>query len=246
MDKNIQKKIINQFYKARIENHQNEYVHPSYQLEKKLLTAIRLQNEREAKRTLREINRQQRAKLSTNTLRSLKNSIICSCTIFTRAAIEGGLNPEIAYNLSDVLIQEIEKMDDMKKLEEFEYSMVSTFIQTLKEEQLPPKYSPMVKNAITYIHEHILDDLSLGTISAELYVNPSYLSNIFKKETGATLTEYINRKKVEESKYFLLHSEMTISEIAVLFRFCNQSYYTSLFKKYTGITPKKYREIQAV
>src|SRR5690606_33213198 len=131
-------------------------------------------------------------------------------------------------------------------LEEFEYSMVSTFIQTLKEEQLPPKYSPMVKNAITYIHEHILDDLSLGTISAELYVNPSYLSNIFKKETGATLTEYINRKKVEESKYFLLHSEMTISEIAVLFRFCNQSYYTSLFKKYTGITPKKYREIQAV
>ena len=134
----------------------------------------------------------------------------------------------------------------MEKLEAFEYSMVLTFIQTLKKEQLAPKYSLLVKNVISYIHEHILDDLSLGTISANFYINPSYLSSIFKKETGTALTEYINRKKVEESKYFLLHSEMTISEISALFRFCNQSYYTSLFKKYTGMTPKKFREIQVM
>lgn len=51
------------------------------------------------------------------------------------------------------------------------------------------------------------------------------------------------QKKIEESKYFLLHSELSISDISNLFRFCNQSYYTALFKKYTGVTPKDFREL---
>lgn len=243
MDVATQRKIIKQFYKARIENHQDEYIHPSYQLEQKLLTAIRMRNERAAISALREINKLKRAKLASDPLRSLKNSIICSCTIFTRAVIEGGMHPEVAYNLSDVLIQEIERLDSREKLEKFEINMVYTFIRTLEEEQMP-RHSPIVQKAISYIHEHILHDLSLEKIASELYINPSYLSTLFKKETGTSLVEYINRKKIEESKYFLLHSDMPISSIASLFHFCNQSYYTSLFKKFTGTTPAKYRELK--
>ncbi|MFT4415755.1 AraC family transcriptional regulator [Fredinandcohnia humi] len=243
MDPKLQKKIISQFYKARLVNKENEYVHPSYQLEKKLVTAIQLGNEVEAIYALEEINQQERAKLSTNTIRSLKNSLICSCTIFTRAAIQGGLHPENAYNLSDVLIQEIENLHDEKMLVQFEQNMIYTFINTLKKEQIL-NYTSIVKKAISYIHEGILQELSLEKIAADLFVNPSYLSNIFKKETTVTLTEYVNRKKIEESKYFLLHSELSISDISNLFHFCNQSYYTSLFKKITGLTPKKYKELE--
>ncbi|MFS8650410.1 MAG: AraC family transcriptional regulator [Caldibacillus sp.] len=243
MDVRTQKKIIQQFYKARIENHQNEYIHPPYQLEQKLLTAIRMRNEKEAISALKQINKMKRAKLASDPLRSLKNSIIVSCALFTRAVIEGGMHPETAFNLSDVLIQEIERLDTREKLEKFEYNMVYTFIRTLEEEQLP-KHSPIIQNAISYIHEHILHELSLEKIASDLNINPSYLSTLFKKETGTTLVEYINRKKIEESKYFLLHSELSISSIASLFRFCNQSYYTSLFKKFTGLTPAKYREMK--
>ncbi|MCM3800318.1 AraC family transcriptional regulator [Caldibacillus thermoamylovorans] len=242
MDASLQKKIVKQYYKARIENQKNEYLHPSYQLEQKLITAIKLGNEKEAISTLKEINKQKRAKLANNTLRSLKNSLIGSCTIFTRAAIQGGLHPESAYNLSDVLIQEIESMNDPAKLEEFEINMIYTFIRELKNEQLP-KYTNIVMQTISYIHEHILHELSLEKIAKDLYIHPSYLSNIFKKETGTTVSNYINQKKIEESKYFLLHSELSISDISNLFRFCNQSYYTALFKKYTGVTPKDFREL---
>lgn len=242
LDIATQRKIVKQFYKARIKNHKNEYIHPSYQLEQKLLNAIRLRNTNEAISALKEINKQERATLSPDPLRSLKNSIICSCTLFTRAVIEGGMHPEVAYNLSDVMIQEIERLDDQEKLEEFEVNMVYTFIHTLEAEQMP-KYPPIVQKVISFIHEHILHDLSLETIARELYINPSYLSTIFKKETGTTLIEYINRKKIEESKYFLLHSDLSISDIANLFHFCNQSYYTSLFKKFTGTTPGKFREL---
>ena len=245
MDKAIQKKIIKQFYKERIKNQAHEYVHPSYQLEQRLLTAIKMKNEREAIRSLKMINKQERARLSNDSLRSLKNSIICSCALFTRAAIEAGVHPETAYNLSDAIIQEIENISDKKKLEDFEENMVYTFINTIKEEQIPT-YSPLVSKAISYIHEQILHDLTLETIADYLYINPSYLSTIFKQETGTSLIDYINQKKIEESKYFLAHSEMTISEVSSLFQFCNQSYYTSIFKRVTGITPGKYRDLAAV
>lgn len=239
----LQKSIISQFYKARIDNRQNEYIHPSYQLEQKLLKAIELGNAHEAIDALKEINTLERAKLADHHLRSLKNSLICSCTLFTRAIISGGVNPEIAFNLSDVLIQEIERIQDSDKLEKFETDMIYSFIETLKSEQVP-SYTSIVNKTISYIHENILKDLSLETVAADLYVNPSYLSHIFKKETGITLTEFINRKKVEESKYFLLHSNLSILNIANLFHFCNQSYYTVLFKKMTGITPKRFRELE--
>ena len=242
MNNTIQASLIKQFLKERIKNQQNEYLHPSYQLEQKLLKAIKLGNTKSAIQALKEINHLQRAKLADNQLRSLKNSLICSCTLFTRAIIQGGVHPEIAYNLSDVMIQEIERIHEPEKLEEFEYSMVYTFIQTLNEEKMPT-YHSLVNRAISYIHDNILQELSLHIIAEKLYVHPSYLSNIFKNETGLTITDFINRKRIEESKYFLRHTNLTISQIAHLFHFCNQSYYTSLFKKITGMTPKKFREL---
>lgn len=245
VDKALQRKIVNRFYEVRIENRENEYLHPSYQLERRLLTAIQMGNKEEALRSLRRINGQERAKLSSNSVRSLKNSIICSCTIFTRAAIESGVHPENAYNLSDALIQQIENIHDKKDLENFEVNMVYTFIKTIQEEQIP-NYSPIVRKAVSYIHKQILSDLTLQNIAEKLYVNPSYLSTIFKRETNTSLTDYINRKKIEESKYFLLHSPMTISTISSLFHFCNQSYYTSVFRRITGLTPNKFRELKKV
>lgn len=245
MLQDVQKKIVTRFYKERIRNQQNEFVHPSYRVEQKLLNAIKLGNEAEAIQAITDINSRERAKLSHNSLRSLKNSVICSCTLFTRAAIEGGLDAESAYNMSDVLIQEIEQLDDLKAVEEFEVSMVYTFIQSLKD-NMTPHYSAIIKNTISYIHEHILEDLTLDIIAEQLFINPSYLSSTFKKKTGTTLMSYINQKKIEESKYFLLHSELSISDISALFHFCNQSYYTSLFKRATGLTPRQFRELETV
>ena len=72
------------------------------------------------------------AKLASTPLRSLKNSLICSCTLFTRAIIRGGVDPDTAYNLSDVIIQQIEKFEDYNKLQDFEVKMVHTFIDTFR------------------------------------------------------------------------------------------------------------------
>lgn len=237
----MKNEIIRKYMKVRITNQQNFYAHPSYHLEQVLLRAITRGELEQAKLTLDEINQLERAKLASNTVRSLKNSLICSCTLFTRAIIKGGVHPESAYNLSDVFIQQIEETHDPTHLSMLEYEMLDSFIEALKEEK-QESYQYVVNKAISYISKEILNDLTLERIAEEVKVHPSYLSKVFKAEVSLPLTEFINRRKVEESKFFLLHGNTSISDIALLFRFCNQSYYTSLFKKYTGVTPKMYRD----
>lgn len=240
----IKSPIVKKFLKARMENQQNMFAHPSYTLEQQLMHCLLRGEEEEAKLVLRQINQLDRAKLADDPIRSLKNSLICTCTLFTRAIIKGGILPEDAFNLSDVYIQQIEKTFTKEELIELEYDMLLCFIDQLRAEK-KPSYNHVVNRAITFIHEEILQDLSLERIAEHVGVHPSYLSKMFNECVGVSLSEFINRKRIEESKYFLLHSKLSLSNIAQLFQFCNQSYYSSLFKKYAAMTPKQYRDRHA-
>jgi YesN/AraC family two-component response regulator len=237
---NMKNKNFMPFFESRAENIQNFYYHPSYALEQQLMDCIIRCNTKEAKDVLDQINCLERAKLAGEPLRSIKNSLICSCTLFTRAIIRGGALPEDAFSLSDVMIRQIEKADAMEELKQLEYEMVACFIDTLKS-TARLEYNQVVNRAITYIHQEIFHDITLEKIAEYAGVHPGYLSKIFKESVGMIIPEYINRKKLEDSKYFLLHSHARLSEIANMFGYCNQSYYTSLFKKYTGMTPGQYK-----
>jgi two-component system response regulator YesN len=231
---------IKRFYQARTENYINLYYHPSFALEQQLMDCIIRCDVNEAKVVLDQINSLERAKLAAEPTRSLKNSLICSCTLFTRAIIRGGVMPEDAFNLSDVMIRQIEKIDSFEALKQLEYEMVYLFIETLKSTDRL-EYNSVVNRAITFIHREIFHELTLEKIAQYAGVHPGYLSKIFKESVGVIITEYINRKKIEDSKYYLLHTRTRLSDIAHMFGYCNQSYYTALFKKYTGMTPGQYK-----
>ncbi len=236
--------VIKKFLESRIQNRQDNYVHPPFELEQQLLDAVSLGNQKKAEETLKKINALDRAVLAAQPVRSRKNALIALCTLFTRAIIKGGVYPEVAFEVSDANIIEIEKLQDIEVLEQFEYAMLYHFLQTIEEQKHTNNYSQPVKLAITYIYDNILNELTLDTISQNVYVHPNYLSFRFKKEVGNSITDFINHKRLEESKYFLVHTNTTISDIALLFKFCNQSYYTSLFKDYTGMTPREFRKIK--
>ncbi|WP_138420252.1 AraC family transcriptional regulator [Aquibacillus sediminis] len=234
-------KLHSQFIKLQLKNRQNEYLHPSFLMETRLQDAIKNADLLKALKILESINKDQRPQLSTTTIRSLKNSLICSCTLFTRSIIAGGVHPEKAFTLSDVYILEIERCDSAPSLNELEYEMLRHFIDVLSEEEESP-YSTTINNAISFINEHILSDITLQQIADHCFVNPSYLSHLFKKEVGISVVKYINKKRVEEAKYVLLHTTDSIADIAMLFRFCNSSYFTSQFKLYQGMTPRQFRD----
>ncbi|MUV36773.1 Regulatory protein PocR [Lentibacillus sp. JNUCC-1] len=241
----IDGEVIRQFLETRQENEESLFAHPSYTLEQDLLYWVELTDEQRASRVLDQINAAQRARLSDSQVRSLKNSLICSCTLFTRATIKAGVTPEYAYDMSDIFIRKIENTNGLDQLHKLEYDMLHHFIQAIRDYRQNPYQNEIVNRAIHYIHENILQPMTLEKISEAINVSPNYLSALFHSVTNIRMNAYINKKKVDESKYFLSHTDSTLLDIALLFGFCNQSYYTRVFKEHNGITPAAFRRRHA-
>lgn len=237
----VPKSTQQQYLSSRLQYLEQSFLHPSFDYETELMEAIRFGNDAKAMAMMQKINEMEGATLAKHPLRSKKNALIASCTLFTRAIIKGNVDPETAFQLSDACILEIEKIGEVERLASFEFEMLLQFIGMVKRKTEVLHYSHIVNLAIYYIVEHISYDLTLKQIAEHVQVHPSYMSDRFKKETGVGITAFINRKRIEESQHFLIHTNMPISEIAVLFKFCNQSYYTHLFKQINGKTPKEFR-----
>lgn len=102
-----------------------------------------------------------------------------------------------------------------------------------------------VSNAIVkvqqFIDAHLHLDLSRETIAEQVYLNPAYLSRLFRKETGKSLTDYMVEQRMSKAKVELARTNVKISDIAVSVGYSNFSHFSKLFKKMTGMTPQEYR-----
>ncbi len=106
---------------------------------------------------------------------------------------------------------------------------------------LRQKYSAVVYDALAMIYDEYKNfSLSLSTIAAEIHVNPSYLSRIFKIEIGMGVVDFINQYRIKRSIDLLSQDNMTCREIALSCGFENYNYFFKVFKRYTGTTPKEF------
>lgn len=233
-------KMRNTFVKEKIKNWDLQYNHPSYALERKLLINIEMGLLDEALNILSHINKFERARLSRNNIRSLKNSLIGSCTLFTRAVIRAGVTAEDAFDLSDALILKIESMENQNDLKAFEQEMVEEFVEFVKQIDIK-SYRYPISNIVTYIHEHVATKLTVTYLARMIYITPDYLSKLFHKEVGISISDFIQMQKIDAAKALLEFDEMKITDVAALLSYCNHGYFTNVFKKHTGQTPMEYR-----
>jgi two-component system response regulator YesN len=84
-------------------------------------------------------------------------------------------------------------------------------------------------------------DLSREQIARHVYLNPDYLTRLFKKETGMSISDYLQQQRIEYAKQLLAHSDLPVSAVALSSGYANLSYFSTLFKKTTGLTPVEYR-----
>ncbi|WP_245954333.1 response regulator transcription factor [Paenibacillus flagellatus] len=94
-----------------------------------------------------------------------------------------------------------------------------------------------------FIHDHLDEELSLNRLSEKVYMNPSYLSRLYKQLTGVGLSEFISGARMEKAKELLRSSRHKIQDICKMTGFDTPAYFTRLFKKHTGLTPQEYREL---
>ena len=230
-----------EYYLKVKQNRINVFSHSSYTNELKVSETIRNGDTENAKKILKEINLFPHAKLAVDEIRSFKNSMICSCTFMTRAAISGGVNPDEAFTLSDTYINKIENIQNIHELENFEAIMVEGFTEMVNNRKTN-KYSRSILSAMNYIDEHLCESIKISDIANNSYLNPSYLSSLFHKETGMTISDWILRKRIKEAAFSVANTNEEIADISFFYNFCSQSYFVKCFKKIMGVTPGEYRK----
>lgn len=182
-------------------------------------------------------------RLSHNELRQEQNLFIALLTLITRAAIEGGVPEETAFSLSDSFIQISEAARYPVEVRSLSVQALKTFTREVSaRSHNPGSFSVPVEKALDYIHRHLHYPLTLPVIAEAIGLSPCYLSRLFRKETGGSIVDYIQRERIEAAKNMLRYSDYTPAEIGNYLSFSTQSYFIRIFRKYTGTTPAAWRK----
>ncbi|MEM7012544.1 MAG: helix-turn-helix domain-containing protein [Verrucomicrobiota bacterium] len=103
---------------------------------------------------------------------------------------------------------------------------------------------PMIRKARQYIHAHLDEKITLDDVAKHCAVSPFYFCKVFKQAVGMTLTEFINRRRVEKAKRKLLNPQNRVTEVAYDVGYQSLSQFNRSFLKYTGESPTSYRNLR--
>lgn len=174
-------------------------------------------------------------------LRVVKDYFIFFCTTQFYCALEAGLPYAEMLSILEQLVAEVEQMNHVHEV--FTHMKLSLALFTKAVHASHTRhYTRPVLDALAFIRGHYMEKITLDDVAAHARMNPSYLSTLIKKETGLTLTDHVNRARVEASKQELLETNRSVNDIAQSVGFLYQNHFAKVFKKVTGQTPVEFRD----
>ncbi len=174
--------------------------------------------------------------------RTFEYNTVAAISIFTRAAIEGGAKPDDAYDLSDVLLQALEKtktIQDVQDIMRLAEVMFARMVHRARARNKPYQ----IEKCRAYVNENIFRKITVAELGEHVGLHPHYLSNLFSEYEGITLKDYIQQEKINGACYLLKYTNQSISEIALRFGYKSQSKFTEIFRKWQAMTPTEYRNL---
>ncbi len=174
-------------------------------------------------------------------VRNAKNYCIIMNTLLRKAAEQGGVHPIYLDSTSSSFAGKIEQLSSLDATPGLMTEMFRAYCRLVRRHSLK-NYSPPVQKVITAIDADMSANLTLRHFAQMLNVSGSYLSSLFKKETGQTLTEYINSRRIRHAMHLLETSNLQIQTIAQNCGIVDVQYFSKVFKRIAGCTPKEYRE----
>lgn len=196
----------------------------------------------------KEINLQPFSKIHDNLGAMANNPItqytylaVASITSWSRVAIEGGALPDDAFDLSDALLYTLSFSKTLDEIHQI-YQLAATMFakQVYLQKQKKPSYQ--VLRAQNYISRNIFNKITLDEIAEYVNLSSNYLCNLFSREMGMSLHNYIQREKISISCNLLMHTDRSVSDISSYMGFQTQSNFTAVFRKWKGMTPTEFRE----
>ena len=162
-------------------------------------------------------------------------------TLLRKATESADVPPIHIEHLSSYLLERIVALSQSPDALELQKDIIRKYCHLVQSHSLKG-YSPIIQKVMTQITTNLSSDLSLDAQAKLLNVNPSYLSALFKKETGMTLTEYVQRKRINHAVFLLNTSNLQIQVVAQHCGISDVNYFTKIFKRFVGKTPKDYRK----
>jgi YesN/AraC family two-component response regulator len=172
-------------------------------------------------------------------VRNAKNYGIIMNTLLRKAAERGGVHPVHLDKMSSDFAVKIEHFTSVEQGNALMTEMFKDYCRLVREKA--SSYSPLVKSAVMAIDSDPAAEMSLSALAKELNVSGVYLSTIFKKETGKTVTEYINDKRIAYAKHLLRTTSLQVQTVSLHCGIMDVHYFSKLFKQKTGKTPSEFR-----
>ncbi len=170
-----------------------------------------------------------------------KASLYSTNTMLRLGAGRSNVHPVYLHELSSKFVKMISDSSSSVKLDKIHEKMVRDYCM-LVQNKSRSQYSKIVRDTLNYIDFHLSDMLNLSVLAEYCHVSTPYLSKIFKKEVGSTITDYIMNCRIHSSLRLLSTSKIQIQEIAAFVGMPDFNYYTKIFKRIIGCSPSEYRK----
>ena len=213
----------------------------SYHEEQLVLQAVREGRAEDAIRISEGMDRDS-GRLSGADIRHRRYIAIIGITLCSRAAIEGGVSPASVYRISGYYINKCDEATDPAHMLHYRNRAIEELAGRVREGLNKPRGSVYVERCRDYIRKHYRDKIYLEDMAQALDLSPSYLSRLFRKETGICIQDAINEERVYRASNLLRYSDISLTQIAHYVGFPSQSYMGKIFKQRKNMTPMAYRE----
>jgi AraC-like DNA-binding protein len=167
---------------------------------------------------------------------------VAGITLATRAAIEGGVPPLVAYETSDVLLQKISQFNNLSQLLNINIALDQIFIGLVRKYKEKKKEGATIELCKEYISKHLYIQFSIQQMADELAMNRSHMSRKFSDKTGCTIQDYIRNERLKAAANLLRYSDKSVSQISDYMHFSSPSRFSSYFKEKYGVSPLRFRE----
>lgn len=214
-----------------------------YAFENELLRSVTLGLTQKAEMMLSTINQIFFKQRVSDPLRNIKNYSIIMNTLMRKAAEKGSVHPLYLDKISSEFALKIELTKSTTDGYKLMLEMVCAYCRLVNKHSMA-NYSLPIHKTLVCIDANLASDLSLHALAATLNVSPGYLSSLFAKEVGTTLTEYVTRKKMDQARRLLRGTVLQIQTISQYCGFQDLNYFSKTFKRYNHCTPTKFRANQ--